>query len=132
VLPIAPFTETSGSFVNAEGRLQGFHAVVKPAGDARPAWKVLRVLGNMLGVPGFDFESTPEVLRRAGLPESGLVPADRLGNACGASVDLAPALTDPVVAPIYQLDSIVRRAGSLQLTADARATRVPARQEVTA
>ena len=49
LLPIAPFTETSGSFVNAEGRLQSFHAVVRPLGDTRPAWKVLRVLGNLLG-----------------------------------------------------------------------------------
>ena len=130
LLPIAPFTETSGSFVNAEGRIQGFHAVVKPAGDARPAWKVLRVLGNMLGVAGFDFESTPDVLRRAGLPESGMVPAERLANLAAVPIDLAPAGPDPVVAPIYQLDSIVRRATSLQLTADARAAEP--RQEVAA
>ena len=57
LLPIAPFTETPGTFVNAEGRVQGFHAVVKPLGEARPAWKVLRVLANMLGLPGFDYES---------------------------------------------------------------------------
>ena len=62
LLPIAPFTETSGSFVNAEGRVQGFHAVVKPLGETRPAWKVLRVLANLLGVPGFDFESSTDVL----------------------------------------------------------------------
>ena len=66
LLPIAPFTETSGSFVNAEGRLQSFHAVVKPAGDARPAWKVLRVLANMLGLPGFAFDASTDVLRHAG------------------------------------------------------------------
>jgi NADH-quinone oxidoreductase subunit G len=129
LLPIAPFTETSGTFVNAEGRVQGFHGVVKPLGDTRPAWKVLRVLGNMLGVAGFDFESTPDVLQRAGLPESGLVPSERLSNQTGAVIDLAPAGPDPVVAPIYQLDSILRRATSLQLTADARAA---SRQEVAA
>ena len=132
LLPIAPFTETSGSFVNAEGRIQGFHAVVKPAGDARPAWKALRVLGNMLGVAGFDFESTPQVLRRAGLPDSGLVGAERLGNACAAVIDLTPATSDPAVASIYQLDSIVRRATSLQLTADARAARASTPQEASA
>jgi hypothetical protein len=49
LLPIAPFTETSGTFVNAEGRVQGFHAVVKPLGETRPAWKVLRVLANLMG-----------------------------------------------------------------------------------
>jgi NADH-quinone oxidoreductase subunit G len=53
LLPIAPFTETSGTFVNAEGRVQSFHGVVKPLGETRPAWKVLRVLGNLLGLPGF-------------------------------------------------------------------------------
>src|SRR6185503_3774418 len=55
LLPVAPFAETSGSFVNAEGRLQSFNGTVKPMGDARPAWKVLRVLGNILGLGGFDY-----------------------------------------------------------------------------
>ncbi|MGD9773657.1 NADH-quinone oxidoreductase subunit NuoG [Diaphorobacter sp.] len=125
LLPIAPFSETSGSFVNAEGRLQSFHAVVKPAGDARPAWKVLRVLGNMLGLSGMEYESSQDVLDRAvGKPavESGLLPADRLSNATTADARLfAGECGHPVVASIYQLDSLVRRAPSLQLTADARA-----------
>ncbi len=123
LLPIAPFTETPGTFVNAEGRVQSFHAVVKPAGDARPAWKVLRVLANMLGLQGFDFESASEVLGKAGLgvPEgSDMVPAARLGNQGSAAIDAGATQTEPVVASIYQLDSIVRRAPSLQLTADAR------------
>ena len=64
LLPIAPFTETSGTFVNAEGRVQSFHGVVKPLGEARPAWKVLRVLGNLLGLPGFSFETSDEVRSR--------------------------------------------------------------------
>jgi NADH-quinone oxidoreductase subunit G len=54
LLPITPFTETSGTFVNAEGRVQSFNGVVRPLGDARPGWKVLRVLGNLLALPGFD------------------------------------------------------------------------------
>ena len=126
LLPIAPFTETSGSFVNAEGRLQSFHAVVKPLGDTRPAWKVLRVLGNLMGLNGFDFESSQEVLAKAALnvDSDGLVNKSRLSNATQASVRLSsdgePA---PVVARIYELDALVRRAPSLQLTADARATR---------
>ncbi|WPH12326.1 NADH-quinone oxidoreductase subunit NuoG [Variovorax paradoxus] len=129
LLPIAPFTETPGSFVNAEGRVQGFHAVVKPQGEARPAWKVLRVLANLLGLPGFAFESTADVLRTIG--DNGSVPANALNNAtaakAAASSSAAPA---PVVASIYQLDSIVRRAPSLQLTADARnASAAPARAE---
>jgi NADH-quinone oxidoreductase subunit G len=137
LLPIAPFTETSGSFVNAEGRVQGFHAVVKPAGDARPAWKVLRVLANMLEVPGFEYESSRDVLALVDLAqtESGtFVPAARLGNQTLAPIDLAPADGAPCVASIYQLDSIVRRAPALQLTADARqsATPLPAKSEALA
>ena len=123
LLPIAPFTETPGSFVNAEGRMQGFHAVVKPAGEARPAWKVLRVLGNMLGLPGFDFESTKDVLERAGfgaVVDKEFVDAALLSNATAAPIDLRPSSGRPCVASIYQLDSIVRRAPALQATADAR------------
>ena len=61
LLPIAPFTETPGTFISTEGRVQGFHAAVRPLGDARPAWKVLRVLGTMLGLPGFEFETVEQV-----------------------------------------------------------------------
>ncbi|MBV8250518.1 MAG: NADH-quinone oxidoreductase subunit G [Comamonas sp.] len=123
LLPIAPFTETSGSFVNAEGRVQSFHAVVKPLADARPAWKVLRVLANLLGVSGIDYETSQDVLA-AVAGSATQVPAAVLSNAA-KSVAVQPAASQaaPVVASIYQLDSIVRRATSLQLTADARQVR---------
>ncbi|WEE78972.1 NADH-quinone oxidoreductase subunit NuoG [Comamonas testosteroni] len=123
LLPIAPFTETSGSFVNAEGRLQSFHAVVKPLADTRPAWKVLRVLANLMGVPGVDYETSQDVLAEA-TGGAAQVPANVLSNAAQA-VSAVPAgnVTAPAVASIYQLDSIVRRATSLQLTADARQVR---------
>ncbi|MDB5947251.1 MAG: nuoG [Ramlibacter sp.] len=127
LLPIAPFTETPGTFVNAEGLVQGFHAVVKPLGEARPAWKVLRVLGNMLGVPGFDYESAQEVLaasRGAEHSGTGSVQGNLLGNATSAAIDVSPSAGHPASAAIYQLDSIVRRAPSLQLTADAKRSRV--------
>ena len=116
LLPISPFTETAGTFINTEGRVQSFHGVVKPLGETRPAWKVLRVLGSMLHVPGFDFETIEEVRAQA-------IPADvhaLLSNACTASVDVSPAAGQPATAAIYQLDSLVRRAPSLQLTADAK------------
>jgi len=127
LLPIAPFTETPGTFVNAEGRVQGFHAVVKPLGETRPGWKVLRVLANMLGLAGFDFESAQEVaaqvLGQAGEGATHL-PAGVLSNAVAdvalGAADLEPASGVPATASIYQLDGIVRRASSLQLTADAR------------
>ena len=61
MLPIAPFSETSGAYINTEGRVQAFSAVVKPKGETRPAWKVLRVLGNLLQLPGFDYNSSEEV-----------------------------------------------------------------------
>lgn len=121
LLPIAPFSETPGTFVNAEGRIQSFHAVVRPLGDTRPGWKVLRVLANLLGVPGMAYETAQEVLAEIAQGAE-LVPAEILNNAATAAVAVRrEAMAEPVVASIYQLDGLVRRATSLQLTADARA-----------
>jgi NADH-quinone oxidoreductase subunit G len=121
LLPIAPFTETPGTFVNAEGRVQSFHAVVKPLAETRPAWKVLRVLANLLDLPGFDFESSQDVLKKIAGADAQQLSADRLGNSTQAAVVLSGAAdSTPAVASIYQLDGLVRRATSLQLTADAR------------
>ncbi|WP_374569615.1 NADH-quinone oxidoreductase subunit NuoG [Ideonella sp.] len=122
LLPIAPFTETGGSFVNAEGRLQSFHGVVRAMGDSRPAWKVLRVLGNLLGLQGFSQESVEEV-RAEALGDAGTL-AQRLSNV--TKVGMQPpapvqGLQRLADVPIYATDSLVRRAVSLQLTADARA-----------
>jgi NADH-quinone oxidoreductase subunit G len=124
LLPIAPFTETPGTFVNAEGRMQTFNAVVKPQGEARPAWKVLRALANVLNLPGFEFDSAQQVLSQIHRESGGVVPdhapADRLSNACSLSSSDFGSSIVPCSADIYQLDGIVRRASSLQLTADAR------------
>jgi NADH-quinone oxidoreductase subunit G len=126
MLPIAPFTETGGSFVNAEGRLQSFHGVARPLGDTRPGWKVLRVLGNLLDVPGFDFETVEDV-RSEALGDPATLSA-RLDN--GSDAPLAPATAGApgsaavceriADVPIHASDACVRRAPSLQLTADAR------------
>ena len=124
LLPIAPFTETSGTFVNAEGRVQGFHGVVKPLGDTRPAWKVLRVLGNLLGLSGFDFETTEQVRAEALGDEAKL--SARLSNEVDVALKASSAsqgLQRVAEVPIYASDALVRRAASLQLTADARETR---------
>jgi NADH-quinone oxidoreductase subunit G len=124
LLPIAPWTETPGTFVNAEGRVQSFHAVVKTLGDARPAWKVLRVLGNMLGLANFGYESAGEVLAAArGAADAGqpFARADLLANRTSAAIDVSAPAAPPVTAAIYQLDGVVRRAESLQLTADGQA-----------
>jgi len=116
LLPISPFTETAGTFVNTEGRAQSFHGVVRPLGETRPAWKVLRVLGSMLGLPGFEQE-TLEQVRAQALPQD---VAARLSNACSAWIDVNPVPGQPASASIYQLDGLVRRAASLQQTADAK------------
>ena len=126
LLPIAPFTETPGTFVNAEGRVQSFHAVVKPLGETRPGWKVLRVLANLLGLQGFDFESSQDVLahvRQGQAADATHLPVERLSNVAPASAGGASDSgtgSVPVVASIYQLDGLVRRSASLQLTADGR------------
>jgi NADH-quinone oxidoreductase subunit G len=120
LLPVSPFTETAGTFVNTEARAQSFHGVVKPLGETRPAWKVLRVLGNMLDVPGFEFE-TSESVRAEALGELSAV-ASRLGNAVSQVVTLTGVtngLERVSDVPIYETDPMVRRAASLQHTANA-------------
>ena len=125
LLPVAPFTETAGTFINAEGRVQSFNGVVKPLGETRPAWKVLRVLGNLLGLTGFDFDSA-EAVRKECVPSD---LATRLGNGVTIETDSGskPAPTNGFQrvadVPIYFADALARRAASLQLTADARAPR---------
>ena len=124
MLPIAPFTETSGTFINAEGRVQSFHGVVKPRGDARPAWKVLRVLGQLLGLQGFAHETSEEV-RAEALGDVGQLAA-RLSNRpvlATTAAASAPAVERVADVPIYATDPLVRRAASLQRTADARPPR---------
>jgi len=122
LLPIAPFTETSGSFVNAEGRLQSFHAVVRPLGETRPGWKVLRVLANLMDLSGTGFETSQEVLAQiTGMTgDSSAVPVEQLNNHSDAVVsDLAGVAGEaPAAAAIYQLDGLVRRSPSLQATRD--------------
>jgi NADH-quinone oxidoreductase subunit G len=126
LLPIAPFTETSGTFVNTEGCVQSFKGAVKPLGEARPAWKVLRVLGNMLDVAGFDYDSS-EAVRDEALSGTGV--ADKLNNhiegvALHATAESAAPLHEGEFqrvsdVPIYAADAVVRRAASLQKTRDA-------------
>lgn len=122
VLPIAPFTETSGTFINTEGRVQTFNGVVPPLGDTRPAWKVLRVLGNLMQLDGFDYE-TPEQIRDEIFP-AGFDINEHLNNYLDSNVITMPAKSAGKLqrigeVPIYQADPIVRHAESLQQTADA-------------
>ena len=119
LLPIAPFTETGGAYVNAEGRVQAFHGVVKPQGEARPAWKVLRVLGNLLNLGGFDYDSV-EAVRADALPQGQDAISARLDNAAPVA-ELSLAVGDGLErlgeTPVNQLDALTRRAASLQAVA---------------
>lgn len=122
LLPTTPFTETSGTFVNMEGRVQSFHGVVKPLGDARPAWKVLRVLGNVLNLTGFEQttseEVRDEVLGKGTTFVGGL--DNRLNNLSLNVQNATSALQRTADVPIHFADGLARRAPSLQKTFDAR------------
>jgi NADH-quinone oxidoreductase subunit G len=119
ILPIGTFAETAGSYVNMQGQLQTFSGVATPVGEARPGWKVLRVLGNELNLDGYDYLEAGEVLAAArdeiGDMQPASVPANTsLGNRTQYSEDEMPG---PI--PIYAIDPLVRRAAPLQRTRDA-------------
>ncbi len=124
MLPISPFTETAGTFVNAAGQWQSFAGVVAPLGDARPAWKVLRVLGNLFGCQGFEYVSSEEVLSELRQKCADLKADNtmswRLPEAL-KSAQLTGSSTLVRVSEIqtYAWDSLQRRAGALQSTPDA-------------
>jgi NADH-quinone oxidoreductase subunit G len=124
LLPVAPFTETAGAFVSTEGRVQDFNGVVRPLGETRPAWKVLRVLGNLLELGGFDQDSAEDVRREAlggrsvdAMLDNRLKDArvDAIAPADGAGIQRIAEV------PIYAADAVVRRARALQMTHDAAA-----------
>ena len=120
LLPVAPFTETAGTFVSTEGRVQGFHATVKPLGDARPAWKVLRVLGSLLGRPDMAFDSIDQV-REACL--GGRNVSELLSNKIDIEAGSATAVSGIqriADVPMYFADPLVRRSPPLQATRDAQ------------
>ncbi len=132
LLPVAPFTETAGTFVNCEGRAQPFNGVVRPLGDTRPAWKVLRVLGTLLDLPGFEFDTIDE-LRAQVVPPAAAI-AGRLNNASRVPLVTPTAAVNGIEraadVPIYFADPIARRAESLQKTADARPPRARVHQSL--
>lgn len=122
LLPVSPFAETSGTFVNTEGRVQSFNAVSRPKGDSRPAWKVLRVLGNLLEIPGFDQDSSEAVKKQVLGLNSDV--SSKLSNGIKGVVvsviDSVKGFTRVADVPIYAADALVRRSSSLQKTRDAQ------------
>jgi len=125
MLPSGTFAESSGTYVNCEGIWQSQPGAATPVGAARPGWKVLRVLGNLLGLPRFEYLSSEEVLAELQARCEGLEPRPYAGTHAvqgppeGARV--APPVTVADV-PMYQIDALVRRAASLQRTRDGRAS----------
>lgn len=120
LLPIGPFTETAGTFINTEGTVQSFNGVVQPLGEARPAWKVLRVLGNLLELQGFEQDSAEDVKREAlGEGNIGARLNNRTSVAAAAPAAAATTLERIGEVPIYAADAIVRRSPPLQKTRDA-------------
>jgi NADH-quinone oxidoreductase subunit G len=118
VLPIGTFAETSGTYVNLEGRWQSWAGAIKPLGESRPGWKVLRVLGNLFGLSGFEYDSSEQI-------------RETLRAVCTTSIDTPFAAGDGlnVVSassgvgeggwfnvPIYRSDALVRRSTALART----------------
>ena len=119
LLPIASFAETAGSYINAEGHWQHFAGALKPAGEARPAWKVLRVMGNLFDVTGFEYNSVEEVCAEM----EGLFSDVPMGAGAEWQPDSLSAMPQGLLriadVPIYAVDAMVRRAAPLQATRDA-------------
>ncbi|MGH8670187.1 MAG: molybdopterin-dependent oxidoreductase, partial [Burkholderiales bacterium] len=124
LLPIAPFAETAGTFVSTEGRVQSFHATVKPLGEARPGWKVLRVLGSLLAREGMAFDSVDQVRSAClgGREVAGLLSNEIHLEAKSASRPIS-GIQRIADVPIYFADPLVRRSPPLQKTRDAQAPR---------
>ena len=123
LLPVAPFTETSGTFMSMEGRVQSFTAVTRPLGETRPGWKVLRVLGNLLGLQGFDFDSSEEIKTEIfGGEKPSAVVWRTLNNNLRELIDVVVKIKPEGdlqrigEIPLYQVDAIVRRSPPLQKT----------------
>lgn len=120
LLPISPSSETSGTYVNAEGTWQSFVGAVTPLAETRPAWKVLRVLGNIFELEGFDYITSEDVRDEAKQQAGAVDASNKMQWRCPQSLAKE---TDEIqrigILPIYAVDSVVRRSNALQQTDDA-------------
>jgi len=116
LLPIGTFAETSGTFVNAEGRRQTFEGAANPVGESRPGWRVLRVLGNMLEVPNCEYQTSREVLDELTLELGAIVPDNGYAGTPELALDEVEVAIEDVDVPIYSVDALVRRSEPLQAT----------------
>jgi NADH-quinone oxidoreductase subunit G len=132
LLPAGTFAETSGTYVNLEGVWQSQTGAAAPVGESRPGWKILRVLGNLLGLSGFDYQSSEdvrtEVAALVGESTAYSAPAYTgkhvAGQHAGSQQAGGPSEQSVVDIPMYQIDALVRRAPSLQKTREGRAPAV--------
>jgi NADH-quinone oxidoreductase subunit G len=123
LLPIGTFAETSGTYVNVEGTWQSFSGVANPVGEARPAWKVLRVLGNLVDVDGFDYVTSEDVLaecRESIGDVGGPSGPNSFAAEAAPTAEAADQPADEIDVPLYSVDGLVRRATALQRTTEAR------------
>jgi len=111
LLPAAAFAETSGTYVSLEGRWQSFAGAARAPGSARPAWKILRVLGNLLDLAGFDYQSSEQVRDELRAAVDAAVPRGYAGRFTPGSATVVEPLRD---VPMYQIDPLLRRATDLQ------------------
>jgi NADH-quinone oxidoreductase subunit G len=124
LLPIGTFAETAGTYVNCEGRWQSFNGVAAPVGQARPGWKVLRVLGNLAAVDGFEYVSSEDVRNELHEIAGSVKPDNRYsGTAPPGSPPDSAATPGDIDVPMYAIDPVVRRAAALQLTPEAQRAR---------
>jgi NADH-quinone oxidoreductase subunit G len=120
MLPIGTFAETSGTYVNVAGTWQSFGGVANPVGESRPAWKVLRVLGNLVAAPGFEYLTSEEVRDELVAELGDVSPGTYAGKTKPAKLNGEDAPGAEIDTPIYSVDGLVRRAKALQMTAAAR------------
>jgi NADH-quinone oxidoreductase subunit G len=120
LLPIGTWAETSGTYMNVEGRWQSFGGIANPVGQARPAWKVLRVLGNLLEAPGFEYLTTEDVRDELKSSLGDIQPEGYSGATKPAKVNGEDAPGAEIDRPIYSVDALVRRAAALQMTVAAQ------------
>ena len=120
LLPVGTFAESSGTYVNVEGTWQSFGGVANPVGEARPAWKVLRVLGNLTDAEGFEYVTSEEVLEEARAQIGEVDAGAYKTNGKAAKANGADNPADEIDTPIYSVDAMVRRANALQHTLAAK------------
>ena len=116
LLPIGTFAETSGTYVNVEGTWQSFGGIASPVGESRPAWKVLRVLGNLVDAEGFDYVTSEDVLEECKRAVGEVEPVAFAGSGGVAKVNGADQPSEEIDTPLYSVDGLVRRADALQRT----------------